>query len=82
MNVIAEETRNHLTELPLRERQRAEDIGQQTDDYWGYFWLEVGVIPPEELERLTLFQLAEREFQAIERVLRRAAGKLSYTVEG
>ncbi|CAI4218316.1 unnamed protein product [Parascedosporium putredinis] len=62
-------------------RQRAEDIGQQTDDYWGYFWLEVGVIPPEELEKLTLFQLAEREFQAIEKILRRAAGKLSYTVQ-
>ncbi|PKS13197.1 hypothetical protein jhhlp_000542 [Lomentospora prolificans] len=76
IDIIAEQTRTSLIKLPVRERHEAQNICQQTDDYWGYFFYELGILSNEELEQLTLCQLAEREFATIENILRRAAKKM------
>lgn len=60
----------------IRERQEVQRLAASTDSYWGYFWLELNLPTAEDLESMTLSQVAEREFAIIEEILRRVARKM------
>lgn len=78
ISVIAKETKENLdAKFSFRERQEIQRLASSTDNYWGYFWLELSLPAAEDLEKMTLFDIAEREFAVIEGILRRAANKMA-----
>ena len=78
ISVIAKETKENLdARFSIRERQEVQRLASSTDNYWGYFWLELNLPVAKDLESMTLFEIAEREFVIIEDILRRAATKMA-----
>lgn len=72
--LVREETSRCAASSPLTERAELQRRAQDTDDYWGFFWHELGLRPGQQLDSLTLGQMAHMELAALERVIRRALG--------
>jgi hypothetical protein len=60
--------------VSIREKQDLADLARQTDRYWGFFWREVGYknIGGPAFDTLTLAGAAAMEWEAVDRILRRA----------
>lgn len=69
---MREETQRAVNNLPLNVRSQIQQVGNYTDDYWGYFWHELGLPVGQPFDQMTLANLSTLEFQAIDRILRRA----------
>ena len=54
------------------ERTILQEMSQETDMYWGYFWAELGYNFGPAFDQMTLSQAAHVEFSAVERILARA----------
>lgn len=57
---------------PHSSRTELQEKGQQTDMHWGYFWAELGHGFGPQFDQMTLAQVAQAEFAAVERILGRA----------
>ncbi|RSL57059.1 hypothetical protein CEP54_008477 [Fusarium duplospermum] len=75
IRIIREQSTRDVLVLPISERTAIQETLKETDDYWGYFFQEVGYIQGPEFDFLTLKQCAVMEFSAIERLLTRALGR-------
>ncbi|RYP56724.1 hypothetical protein DL771_011663 [Monosporascus sp. 5C6A] len=73
--LVREETQRRVDEMPISEKQRVQEISQGTDDYWGYFWLEVDYPFGPAFDDMTLAEAARRELSTIEAILRRAVSR-------
>ncbi|KAH7018279.1 uncharacterized protein B0I36DRAFT_388519 [Microdochium trichocladiopsis] len=86
IGIIREETCSAVRDLPLDDQRQIAARAATTNDYWGYFWLEVGFPPAADnshygyegggrisaFDRLNLAEAARLEWAAIDRILRRA----------
>ncbi|PHH67600.1 hypothetical protein CDD80_707 [Ophiocordyceps camponoti-rufipedis] len=70
--VIRKQTQRDMVSRPHTIRTELQELGQQTDLHWGYFWAELGHGFGPHFDQLTLAQVAEVEFSAVERILSRA----------
>ncbi|RDA90263.1 hypothetical protein CP533_4616 [Ophiocordyceps camponoti-saundersi (nom. inval.)] len=66
------DTQRDMVSRPHAVRTQLQELGQQTDPYWGYFWAELGHGFGPQFDQLTLAQVAVAEFSAVERILSRA----------
>lgn len=60
--------------MSIREKQELAGLARTTDGYWGFFWREVGYkdIAGPAFDNLTLAGAAAMEWEAVDRILRRA----------
>ncbi|RDA86414.1 hypothetical protein CP532_6491, partial [Ophiocordyceps camponoti-leonardi (nom. inval.)] len=70
--VIRKQTQRDMVSRPHVVRTELQELGQQTDLYWGYFWAELGYGFGPYFDQMTLAQVAIAEFSAVERILSRA----------
>ncbi|RCI13026.1 hypothetical protein L249_0202 [Ophiocordyceps polyrhachis-furcata BCC 54312] len=70
--VIRKQTQRDMVSRPHVVRTEMQELGQQTDLYWGYFWAELGYGFGPHFDHMTLAQVAVAEFSAVERILSRA----------
>ncbi|RYP49431.1 hypothetical protein DL768_004876 [Monosporascus sp. mg162] len=73
--LVREETQRRVDEMPISEKQRIQEISQGTDEYWGYFWLELDYPVGPAFDDMTLAEAARRELSTIEAILRRAVSR-------
>ncbi|RYO78033.1 hypothetical protein DL762_008909 [Monosporascus cannonballus] len=73
--LVREETQCRVDEMPISDKQRIQELSQCTDDYWGYFWLEVDYPVGPAFDDMTLAEAARRELSTIEAILRRAVSR-------
>ncbi|KAJ6781229.1 hypothetical protein PWT90_05092 [Aphanocladium album] len=71
---IREQTMRDVFARPHNERRGIQEKAQDTDGYWGYFWVEVDYPTGGLFDNMTLAQAAQSEFTAIENILTRAHG--------
>ncbi|KAK0665819.1 hypothetical protein QBC41DRAFT_231948 [Cercophora samala] len=71
--LIREETVRHVSTLPEPEQASIKERAQDDSLYFGYMWHEIGLPQGKELADMTLDQVAQKELDAIQRILRRAA---------
>ncbi|RSL94949.1 hypothetical protein CEP52_012340 [Fusarium oligoseptatum] len=76
IRIIREQSTRDVLVRPISERTAIQEILKETDDYWGYFFQEVGYAQGPSFDFMTLKQCAIMEFSAIERLLTRALGRL------
>ncbi|PHH88238.1 hypothetical protein CDD83_7787 [Cordyceps sp. RAO-2017] len=69
---IREQTHRDMMSHPHAARTQLQEKAQQTDSYWGYFWAELGHTFGPLFDRMTLAEVAQAEFSAVERILSRA----------
>ena len=72
--LIREETNRVVRTMNIREKQELTGLARNTDGYWGFFWREVGyknMVGPA-FDNLTLAGAAAMEWEAVDRILRRA----------
>lgn len=72
INAIREQTMKDIFARPHAERRSIHEKAQSTDDYWGYFWVEVNHPTGPAFDNLTLAYAAQVEFAAMEAILARA----------
>ncbi|RYP58337.1 hypothetical protein DL769_008996 [Monosporascus sp. CRB-8-3] len=73
--LVREETQRRVDEMPISDKQRIQEVSQCTDEYWGYFWLEVDYPVGPAFDDMTLAEAAHRELSTIEAILRRAVSR-------
>ncbi|RYP18451.1 hypothetical protein DL767_009838 [Monosporascus sp. MG133] len=73
--LVREETQRRVDEMPISDKQRIQEVSQGTDEYWGYFWLEVDYPVGPAFDNMTLAEAARRELSTIEAILRRAVNR-------
>ncbi|RYP02982.1 hypothetical protein DL764_005468 [Monosporascus ibericus] len=73
--LVREETQRRVDEMPISDKQRIQEVSQCTDEYWGYFWLEVDYPVGPAFDDMTLAEAARRELSTIEAILRRAVSR-------
>ncbi|KAI1472322.1 uncharacterized protein F4812DRAFT_454135 [Daldinia caldariorum] len=72
ISLIRAETSRVVDNLAVQ-RKRALKLDQnKTSDYWGFFWCEMGLPSGGAFDRMTLADVAALEWDAIEKVIRRA----------
>lgn len=70
--LISTETSRVVDNLSVS-RKRALKLEQsKTSDYWGFFWCEIGLPSGPAFDSMTLSDVAALEWDAIERIIRRA----------
>ncbi|KAI0109405.1 hypothetical protein F4776DRAFT_667718 [Hypoxylon sp. NC0597] len=71
--LIREETNRVVDRMSIQRKSMLQAQQAQTSDYWGFFWKEI-IYPPvgPDFENMTLADLANREWAAVERCLRRS----------
>ncbi|KAM5347116.1 hypothetical protein ACJ41O_010121 [Fusarium nematophilum] len=72
IRVIREQSTRDVLVRPISERTAIQEALKDTDDYWGYFFNEVGYTQGPQFDDMTLGQCAHAEFSALERILARA----------
>ncbi|KAJ3492967.1 hypothetical protein NLG97_g5031 [Lecanicillium saksenae] len=72
ITVIREQTMRDVFGRPHNERRGIQEKAQDTDGYWGYFWVEVDYPTGGMFDSMTLAHAAQVEFSAIENILTRA----------
>ncbi|KAM6524105.1 hypothetical protein FSOLCH5_004709 [Fusarium solani] len=75
IRIIREQSTRDVLVRPISERTAIQETLKETDEYWGYFFQEVGYAQGPEFDIMTLKQCAFMEFSAIERLLTRALGR-------
>ncbi|KAI8683309.1 hypothetical protein NCS56_00455200 [Fusarium sp. Ph1] len=75
IRIIREQSTRDVLVRPISERTAIQETLKETDEYWGYFFQEVGYTQGPEFDIMTLKQCAFMEFSAIERLLTRALGR-------
>jgi hypothetical protein len=73
--ILREETTRSVLRKSIQERTQIQAIGNQTELYFGYLWYELGFPPGKQFDNLSLREVARRELEAMERILRRALPK-------
>jgi hypothetical protein len=74
IRLIREQTTRDVLVRPIHERTSIQETLKDTDDYWGYFYHEVGYVQGPQFDEMSLGQCAYLELSAIERILGRALG--------
>lgn len=59
----------------MTESSDIQERGANTDEYWGYYWAEVGQIQGPNFDNMTMAQCAHLELSAIERILARVLNR-------
>ncbi|KAI0021447.1 hypothetical protein F4780DRAFT_790309 [Xylariomycetidae sp. FL0641] len=72
IQLIRDATCATVERLPLKRKLELEKKAQVTNDYFGYFWVEVGYPTGQAFDRMTLEQASALEWAAVDAVLRRA----------
>lgn len=58
--------------MSMKRRRELQAQMDQTSDYWGYFWAELAYPKGKDFDSMPISQATEREWVAIEKILRRA----------
>ncbi len=71
--MIREESARYLSTRPLHEIRTASGMRDMAGEsgYFGFLWVEMNLPDPSELRKWTLKQMAQREMEVIEGILRR-----------
>ncbi|KAF5021814.1 hypothetical protein F66182_6140 [Fusarium sp. NRRL 66182] len=72
VRIIREQSTRDVLIRPIHERTAIQESLKDTDDYWGYFYKEVGYTQGPHFDSMSLGHCAYLEFSAIERILARA----------
>ncbi|KAM0415730.1 hypothetical protein ACHAPT_013315 [Fusarium lateritium] len=75
IRILREQSTRDVLVRPITERTAIQETIKDTDEYWGYFFQEVGYTQGPHFDFTTLKQCAILEFTAIERLLTRALGR-------
>ncbi|GKT66602.1 RNA-binding domain protein [Colletotrichum tofieldiae] len=69
---IREETGRFLEVQSFQDKVQTRTVGNETDAYFGFFWRELNHPAGADFDRMTLSQLAMREYETMESIIRRA----------
>ena len=58
--------------MSLNDRAQVQSLGAETNQYWGYFWMEMGVPFDRSFDNLTLAAVNILECEAIQNIFSRA----------
>ncbi|KAK1993911.1 hypothetical protein LX36DRAFT_683998 [Colletotrichum falcatum] len=70
--IIREETVRFLEMQSFQDKVQTRTVGNETDAYFGFFWRELNHHVGADFDGMTLSQLAMREYQTMESIIRRA----------
>lgn len=73
--IIREETTQTVEDMSIQAKAELAKLASDTDGYWGYFWREVGYSIGPEFDRLSLAEAANKEWAAMDHILRRALSR-------
>ncbi|KAK1580326.1 uncharacterized protein LY79DRAFT_592295 [Colletotrichum navitas] len=70
--IVREETVRFLETQSFQDKVQTRTVGNETDAYFGFFWRELNHPAGPDFDGMTLSQLAMREYQTLESIIRRA----------
>ncbi|KAI0805459.1 hypothetical protein GGR55DRAFT_697991 [Xylaria sp. FL0064] len=72
ISVIRAETNRVVQSLEVHQRMPLQGMMEGLDGYWGYFWAEANFTVGPTWDNLSLAECSKLEWQAIERIMKRA----------
>ncbi|EFQ29481.1 uncharacterized protein GLRG_04625 [Colletotrichum graminicola M1.001] len=70
--IVRGETVRFLETQSFQDKVQTRAVGNETDAYFGFFWRELNHPAGPSFDEMTLSQLAMREYQTLESIIRRA----------